>query len=131
MGRAISNVSAASSGSVDSAATGSGTNAASRNTTAAAAQLLLCQETQEDAEKTKVSLTQVEYEAPDAQRYKAQLLSRMMGKGGKVPPEQHAEEKLTMRDYQQAIEAEKSYAARGAGVGGGATSTRRTTRRRP
>lgn len=124
MGRAISNVSATSSGSVDSAATTTVATTASRTITAAA-QLLLHQEIPDDSDKTKLSLTQVEYEAPDAQRYKAQLLSKMMGKGGSLPPEQRPEEKLTMRDYQQAIQAEKSYAA-----GSGVTATRRTTRRR-
>ncbi|KAL2182035.1 uncharacterized protein P884DRAFT_274471 [Thermothelomyces heterothallicus CBS 202.75] len=92
LGRAISNVSAASSTSNgDTPAPGAAAGGVATSTTAAA---------RVDPGDAPPPPTQLEYEDPEAKRYKEQLMSKMMGRhgAGSAPVSAAKQEKLTLSE---------------------------------
>ena len=122
MGRAVSNVSAGSSGSAEL------TGAKAAPVSFSADPLL---QDADAAAEAPPPATQLGYEDPLAKKYKAELMKKMMG--GAAAAGKNAviadirEERLTLMDIQAGVEAERRLGLSDAGTGG---SGRRHTRRK-
>lgn len=99
MGRAISNVSVASTGSVDSSSGAAGAKSASA---VASFPVSLAADGQEESTQRGPSSTQIEYEDPEAKKSKALLMNKMLGtadgSAGAIVDSEKG--KITLKDIQ-------------------------------